>query len=151
MAFHVEIRQFPRNARKFNVERTELDALLRGWVSEPEVRWADQEWLTRKAKLVILDGAPLETSEMGMGRGWPEAQRRSRDVTDELLGAIQDAPALAADARPLLRQLIGDAPVSLGDLVGLLTGAGVDPRAAEAAVWALLQAGELELVRPPAS
>jgi hypothetical protein len=151
MAFHVEIRQFPHSARGFNIERAELEPLLRGWITEREVLWGEREWSPRKAKLAILEGPPLDTAEIGMGRGWPEAQRRARDVTRELLDAARGAPAAtAADARPLLRELIGDSPVALGELVALLGGAGVETRAAEAAVWALLQAGELELVRPPA-
>jgi CrcB protein len=147
--FHVEIRQFPHSARAFNLGRAELEPLLRGWLAGTEVHWGERDWQPKKAKLVILEGAELDTSEIGMGRGWPEAQRRSREVTDELLRSARVTPALP-DARPLLRQLMGEAPAPLGELVGLLTGAGVDARAADAAVWALLQAGELELVRPPA-
>lgn len=139
--FHVEVRQFPHSARAFNLERPELDDLLRGWAAESTVRWGEREWEPRKAKLTILEGPALDLPEIGMGRGWPEAQRRSRDVTVALLSA-----GAGADRRAEVLERCAGAPVSLA---GLRTALGGDPAALDRAVWALVVAGELELVRRP--
>ena len=140
--YHVELRQFPRSARAFNLGDGELAPLLAGWRAGRPVRWGEHDWEPRKAKLTILEGPELATSELGMGRGWPEAQRRGREVTAELLAGPD-----ADDLRPAVIARCGREPVGLAGLVAELGG---DRGAVERAVWALVASGELELLRRPA-
>ena len=83
---HVELKQFPRNSRSFNLSEAELSPLLTAWIAGAPFTWGELEWEPRKAKLTILRGPELATAELGQGRGWPQAQRSGEDVTEALLG-----------------------------------------------------------------
>jgi hypothetical protein len=55
--FHVELRQFPHQARAFNLSREELDARILGpWISGAPIELQDRRWTSEKAKLTILAG-----------------------------------------------------------------------------------------------
>ncbi len=137
--YHVELRQFPRSARAFNLAAAELAPLLAGWRTGRLVRWGEDDWEPRKAKLTILEGPALAPSELGMGRGWPQAQRHGREVTAELLVAPE-----VEDLRPQVLGRCDGGPVALAALAAEL---GAERTAVERAVWALLLSGELELLR----
>jgi hypothetical protein len=84
--FHVELRQFPRNAHAFNLSRDELiAAVLAPWRQGGEFKLAEQSWRPGQAHLTILEGPRLETHQLAMGRGWPAALKQGADVTDALL------------------------------------------------------------------
>jgi hypothetical protein len=155
--FHVQLRQFPNQARAFNLTREVLDArILAPWVAGQAVAWDDRKWSPEKARLTIYEGPELKTEEMGLGRGWANATRTGQDVTDRLLtdarrpsaqdqalGALRDAIVSRTDSGGELR---------LPDLIELATELYPESRAsdrlaiAEQAVWDLLHLGSIALV-----
>lgn len=149
MPLHLELRQFPHSARAFNLQPPEIAGLLAAWVAGRPVQWGEREWEPRKANLTILEGPELPTSEIGMGRGWPAAQRAGHEVTSELLAAAR-APA-GADRRADVLALCGADPRTLDELLQEAGALGPERAALERAVWALVVAGELRLLRRPAS
>lgn len=149
MPLHLELRQFPHSARAFNLEPPEIAGLLAAWIAGAPVQWGDREWEPRKAKLTILEGPELPPSEIGMGRGWPAAQRAGAEVTAQLLAGAR-APA-AEDRREDVLALCGTTPRTLEELLEHAGGLGPERAALERAVWALVVAGELRLVRRPES
>ena len=146
---HLELRQFPHSARAFNLAPADIAGLLAAWVAGTPVDWGEREWEPRKAKLTILEGPELPPSELGMGRGWPAAQRAGQEVTFELLAGAR-APA-AEDRRADVLALCGSAPRTLDELIQQAGGSGPERAALERAVWALVVAGELRLLRRPGS
>jgi hypothetical protein len=146
---HLELRQFPHSARAFNLEPPEIAGLLAAWVTGTPVEWGEHEWEPRKAKLTVLEGPELPPSEIGMGRGWPAAQRAGRDVTSQLLAGAR-APA-AEDRRADVLALCGPDPRTFEELLEQTGARGPERAALERAVWALVVAGELRLLRRPAS
>ena len=96
--FHVELRQFPHQARAFNLSREELDARILGpWVQRSPIELQDRRWTSDKAKLTILEGAELRPDEIGLGRGWNNATKSGRDVTAKVL---EEAARHAGRRRP---------------------------------------------------
>ena len=96
--FHVELRQFPHQARAFNLSREELDArILEPWCSGAPIELQDRRWTSEKAKLTILEGPELRPDEIGLGRGWNNATRSGRDVTTKLLEEARDSRQAPAD------------------------------------------------------
>src|ERR1700719_813343 len=83
--YHLELRKFPHNFNRFNLDRADLDALLDEWVQGRPVEIGDRKWSPHTARLTILEGPELPVEELSMGRGWPAAERRSADVTDRAL------------------------------------------------------------------
>ena len=92
-----------------------------------------------------------------MGRGWPEAQRTGRDVTEALLEATREAQSGGGGFREEVIALCAVQPTTLS---GLLVLAGrrwperpLSERVAtvERAAWELLHAGQLELTEPASS
>ncbi len=69
--FHVELRQFPHQARAFNLTRDQLEARILGpWVSGGSIELDDRHWLPDRARLTIYEGPHLAPDQLGMGRGW---------------------------------------------------------------------------------
>jgi hypothetical protein len=151
--FHVELRQFPHQARAFNLTREELDGrILTPWTSGGAIELDDRRWSPERARLTIYEGPQLATDQLGMGRGWANVTRDGQEVTERLLAeAARPAPAAELKREVLDRCAYG--PLALRRLVEV-TGeryprARVSERLAlcEQAVWELLHEGAVQLVR----
>jgi hypothetical protein len=159
--FHVELRQFPHVARAFNLSAEQLHARIVGpWVRDQMVELDDRRWAPERAKLTIYEGPQLDTSDLGLGRGWGNVTRTGSDVTDQVVAAARTAPAstatrsapasaaarsapasaspedrpapspVAAFKRRLLEELAGD-PVPLARTPGLATDRALGVRASQ--------------------
>lgn len=150
--FHIELRQFPHNACAFNLTETELSRIVEPWSREEWIEVGERKWSPHQARLTVLEGPHLPVEDLGMGRGWRNAQHQSTDVTERViaraLASSSAAPAIAesstrgAPAVSPEHGAPGDdrAPVSLdAELRPLL---GSDP-------IALLQAWRLAAQRRP--
>jgi hypothetical protein len=153
--FHVELRQFPHQARAFNLTRAELDARILGpWTSGGPIELDDRRFSPERARLTIYEGPELAGDQLGLGRGWANVTRDGEDVTARLLDEVAHPPAVADFKRELLACL-AEAPgaVGLGRTVELAAGrypqARVSERIAlcEQAVWELLHEGAVALER----
>ncbi|HET6869061.1 MAG TPA: hypothetical protein VFH80_24330 [Solirubrobacteraceae bacterium] len=151
--FHVELRQFPHQARAFNLTREQLDArIVRPWVSDGGVELDDRRWSSDRAKLTIYEGPELPSDQLGMGRGWANVTRAGEDVTVQVLSErAQPAPVTELKAEVLDRCTYG--PVSLRRLVELSGERYPQSRASERlalceqAVWELLHERAVQLTR----
>jgi hypothetical protein len=158
--FHAELRQFPHATRAFNLTREELQArILEAWVAGRLVRLDEHNWSPEKAKLKIIEGPALEPAEIGMGRGWSNAERAGEDVTARVLAEAQQAAAgpspdseqerLAAD----LLERAATTPLPVATLLSIANARYPSWRVserltlAETTVWRLLHEGRLELLR----
>ncbi len=59
--------------------------IIEPWLAERTIVFADKEWEPRKSSLVILEGPQLADTELTLGRGWSNAEKRSENVTRRLL------------------------------------------------------------------
>lgn len=155
--YHLELRAFPHVARAFNLDRATLDArFVAPWAAGEVIDYDDRRWAPDKTRLTVLEGSEVVASERGLGRGWGEATRRARDVTDAVLAEIRRG----ADARPEVDALkaamgeIGDGDgraLGFGDVMALAAAAHPLWRAseqlslAEQAVWEMLHEGRMEM------
>ena len=94
--YHVELREFPHNTHAYNLDAerlhaTVLDPMVRGQVFE----LGDRQWIPPRTKITVLEGEQLPLHALSMGRGWNNARRKGKDVTDEMLA--QAAAAVAPD------------------------------------------------------
>jgi hypothetical protein len=121
LVFHVELRQFPHTACAFNLSGEELLALVVPWSREQWVELGERKWSPHRARLTVLEGPHLPVEDLAMGRGWGNAQRRGRDVTERVI----------AQARA--SQQGGEAAASGGDVAASDPG-GVAPGGAPAPV-----------------
>jgi hypothetical protein len=155
VAFHVELRQFPHVARAFNLSGEELGArLLEPWVAGRTVQLQDRRWDPERARLTIYEGPELRPEEIGLGRGWANVTRAGAEVTEALLTRARGEPEARLSSEDLKSAILArcaSEPLALGEVVAL---AGTDRvRAserlalAEEAVWELLHAGAVRLVR----
>jgi hypothetical protein len=87
--YHLELRQFPHVARRFNQSEQQVLALAKPWVGEEWIEEAERKWNMNEATLTILEGPKLSMADLAMGRGWRNAQRRSEDVTERVLAAFR--------------------------------------------------------------
>jgi hypothetical protein len=87
--YHLELRQFPHIARRFNQSEQQVLALAKPWVGEEWIEEAERKWNMNEATLTILEGPKLSMADLAMGRGWRNAQRRSDDVTERVLAAFR--------------------------------------------------------------
>jgi hypothetical protein len=99
--YHVELRQFPHNFCHFNMNEGELrETVLDGWVRGRWIELGERKWNPQQAKLTVLEGPHLPIEELSMGRGWRNARRHGRDVTERLL-AERTAAAAGGGAQGL--------------------------------------------------
>jgi hypothetical protein len=90
--YHLELRHFPRNLCRFNLNAEELRAtVLEPWVADRMFELGELRWDPRQARLTVLAGPRLALGQLTMGRGWRAAQRHGRDVTEQLLAATREA------------------------------------------------------------
>jgi hypothetical protein len=152
--YHVELRQFPHVARVFNLSREELETrFLRQWVGGGIIEHEDRRWAPERTRLKILEGPELAREEMGMGRGWAAATRKSSDVTDALIAQARRG----AEARPEVEALkdaineVAATPLGFQDVMALAAAAHPHWRAsqqlelAEQAVWEMLHQGRVAM------
>jgi hypothetical protein len=150
--YHVELRQFPHVARVFNLEHGELhDRFVRPWVNGQPVQAQDRRWSPDRARLKILDGPPLRSDQLGMGRGWAMASRGSQDVTEAVLSEARRSERREIDALRSAVSEVARAPIGFQDVIALAAAANPHTRAsdqlrlAEQAVWEMLHQGRLEM------
>jgi len=100
--FHIELRHFPANFARFNLTEAELGSLiLERWAKDEWVELGDRKWNPQQAKLTVLEGPEIALDQLTMGRGWRNAQRHSREVTETVLTrARQQATAKSLPAAP---------------------------------------------------
>jgi hypothetical protein len=87
--YHLELRKFPHVVCRFNQSEAQLRALVVPWVRQEWVEEGERKWNVNEAGLTILEGPKLSMPELAMGKGWRNAQKRSEDVTERVLGAVQ--------------------------------------------------------------
>jgi hypothetical protein len=151
--FHVELRQFPHQARAFNLTREQLDTRIVGpWTSGGAIELDDRRWSSDRAKLTIYEGPELPSDQLGLGRGWANVTREGEDVTARVL-AMRSSPLPVAELKRELLDRCAYGPVPLRRLVEL-TGerypqSRVSERLAlcEQTAWELLHEGAVQLVR----
>lgn len=158
----MELRQGLHQGRAFNLTREILDArFLTPWRGGGEVVLDEHRYSPARGRLKVLCGPELAPEQIGLGRGWQNAERAGRDMTDELLRATgedaSDGARGEAAATPLaaFKLAVEGActlePRSLSDLVELAAARHPGSRVseqlalAERAVWELLHAGRLSL------
>jgi hypothetical protein len=93
--FHLEMRQFPHTAWRFNLTEQEIRAILLPWTLEKVVDLGERKWSPHKATLTILEGPKLELQQLSMGRGWRNAEREGANVTERVLGEVRRAAGAA--------------------------------------------------------
>jgi hypothetical protein len=96
--YHLELRQFPHNAWRFNLSDQELHAIVEPWAREQIVEVGERKWSPHQANITILQGPQLDIAQLSMGRGWRAAQRQSEDVTERVLAAAREAVVAAQAA-----------------------------------------------------
>jgi hypothetical protein len=96
--YHVEIRQFPHNACRFNLTERELLPIAVPWAREEWVELGERKWNVNQATLTIVEGPRLSLPQLAMGRGWRNAQRQGQVVTDRVLETLKQAPGAADQA-----------------------------------------------------
>lgn len=128
--YHVELRQFPHSVCRFNLSERDLrDTVLDAWGRGEWVELGERKWNPQQAKLTVLEGPQLDVQQLAMGRGWRNAQRQGRDVTERLLAGDRQTTdrvftgevATEADERRALvealalevMRLLGSEPVPL--------------------------------------
>jgi len=137
--YHLQLRQFPHNAARFNLTEQELRAVLEPWVREKFVALGERKWSPHQARITILEGPALATQDLTMGRGWRAAERGGEDVTERVLAQAEQAQSAAARVGEAARGAPAPAGESAEQLASLL---GADP-------VALLEAWRLAAERRP--
>jgi hypothetical protein len=90
--YHVELRQFPHNFCRFNLAERELrETILDAWAQGEWIELGERKWSPHQANLTVREGPQLPVEELSMGRGWRNAARQGRDVTEELLATARVA------------------------------------------------------------
>jgi hypothetical protein len=98
--YHLQLRQFPNHATRFNITEQEVRAVLEPWARQQIVEVGERKWAPERATLTVLEGPKLEIQDLALGRGWRAAERSGVDVTERMLAAVTQALANAAAAPP---------------------------------------------------
>jgi hypothetical protein len=159
--FHVELRQRPNVARAFNLTQEEVrEQFLVPLGTGRPFAYSGHEWDGGKAELTVLEGPRLEPNQLIFGRGWPNAQKLSTDVSAEIAtqsrAEAESREVVGRLQERILGGLIGG-PIALAQLLpladDLLPGRGSGERLAAVAqaVWELLHRHRADLVDPTGS
>jgi hypothetical protein len=153
--FHLELRQFPHNACRFNLTEAEMGAVVEPWSRDEWIEEGERKWSPHQARLTVLEGPHLEVEDLAMGRGWRNAQHKSTDVTERVIARALASHEASSTARtPVVSLAEGTQAASTADGVssadptsasrdsGLQPLLGPDPTA-------LLQAWRLAAERRP--
>lgn len=127
--YHFEIRKFPHLACRFNQSEGQLGAVLAPWVNEDWIEMGERKWNVNEATLTVLEGPKLAMSDLAMGRGWRNAQRRGEDVTERVLAEFKQAAAAAAagaDGKAGGQQAAGEGGAASADLELLADSLGLE-------------------------
>jgi hypothetical protein len=89
--YHLELRKFPHVVCRFNQSEAQLRALVIPWTRQEWIEEGERKWNVNEATLTILEGPKLSMPELAMGKGWRNAQKRSEDVTERVLGGARKA------------------------------------------------------------
>jgi hypothetical protein len=155
--YHVQIREGVHAVRAFNLTADQVRGRFIAPLTGSELFTVeDHEFDPRKTRLTILDGRELRPDQISMGRGWPNAEKYSTDVTVEMLEQPQPAQVLARPQATdqLKERLIGRLSageitlLEIVELAATLTpGQRVSEQVAisELAVWELLHQETAEL------
>ncbi len=133
--YHLELRKFPHVVCRFNQSEAQLRSLVIPWTRQEWIEEGERKWNVNEATLTILEGPKLSMPDLAMGKGWRNAQKRSEDVTERVLGAVQQS------AGQEQQQDVGASPGA-----GAGAGAGAADGAA-AATAHVAQAGEASPAR----
>jgi hypothetical protein len=115
--FHVELRQFPHQARAFNLSREEVETrIVAPWVAGRSIELDERHWSPERARLTIYEGPHLDTDQLGMGRGWGNVTREGKEVTERLLAEVARPTPVAELKREVLDRC-AYGPLPLGRLV----------------------------------
>jgi hypothetical protein len=87
--YHLELRKFPHVVCRFNQSEAQLRSLVVPWTRQEWIEEGERKWNVNEATLTILEGPKLSMPELAMGKGWRNAQKRSQDVTEQVLGAAR--------------------------------------------------------------
>lgn len=87
--YHLELRKFPHVVCRFNQSEAQLRALVIPWTRQEWIEEGERKWNVNEATLTILEGPKLSMPDLAMGKGWRNAQKRSEDVTERVLGGAQ--------------------------------------------------------------
>jgi hypothetical protein len=120
--YHMELRQFPHSAWRFNLDEAQVRAVAEPWVRAEMVSFGERKWNPHKATLTILEGPHLALQELSMGRGWRAAQRKSAVVTQRVLGECAERSASAAQAAGSAPGVPPGDPLALGVQIAALLG-----------------------------
>lgn len=107
--YHLELRKFPHTVCCFNQGEAQLRAIVLPWVREEWIEQGERKWNANEATLTVLEGPKLSMPELAMGKGWRNAQRRSQDVTEQVLAAARSA---VAEQSPQAAQPVQPAPAA---------------------------------------
>ncbi len=97
--FHIQLRQFPHKAWRFNLSEAELRAVAIPWARMEWLEFGERKWNPHEAEITILEGPELAFQELSMGRGWRAAERRSEDITERVLTTIKQVEDEHAQAQ----------------------------------------------------
>jgi hypothetical protein len=96
--YHVELRQFPHNFCRFNLTEQQLrETILDAWAQGEWIELGERKWNPHQAKLTVLEGPQVPLEQLSMGRGWRNAGREGRDVTEQLLASSRDSPSAPSE------------------------------------------------------
>jgi hypothetical protein len=107
MAYHLQLRRARHRAWAFNLDEERVLAIVTPLRQGRRLEFGDKEWDPRETTLTVLDGPRLEAPDLGVGQGWPNAERSSEDVTERFLAA---APP-PAPPPGIVIVAVGDAPI----------------------------------------
>jgi hypothetical protein len=124
--YHVEIRESVFHVtHAYNVDAGRLHAtVLNPWARGEIFELAGREWIPQRSKLTILEGDELPLHMLAMNRGWNNARRKGKDVTEQL---VQEAKSKVV--APTID------PYSQGVLVGDILARTATGPLSLAAVW----------------
>jgi hypothetical protein len=107
-SYHIEIRDFPRNANRFNMSGAEVGTVLLAWAQERVFELGDQRWDPHTAEMTVIEGPEIPVSSLSLGRGWPIAVREGEDVTARVIAEAREAIVDGSVARMAQAQEAGE-------------------------------------------